>query len=157
MEIKKEVEIYTDGACSGNPGPGGYAAILSCGGHKKEVWGGRRRTTNNRMEILAVIEALACLKKPCKVRVFSDSKYLVDAMEKGWVTRWRSKGWMRGKDAPALNVDLWQRLLALLAVHEVRFAWVKGHGDNPQNQRCDELARGAIQAGGLGEDEGYHG
>ena len=139
----KKVTIYTDGACSGNPGPGGYGAILLCGNHRKEISGGDPATTNNRMEMMGAIIALETLNFPCEVTIYSDSRYLVDAIEKGWVVRWRANGWRR-KKAPALNVDLWERLLPLLATHKVKFSWLKGHSGHPENERCDFLARAAI-------------
>ncbi len=132
--------IYTDGACSGNPGPGGWGAILEYQGHRKELSGGEKRTTNNRMELLGAIRALEALKEPCSVTLYSDSKYMIDALEKGWVKRWKANGWMRNKKDPALNPDLWERLLELCAYHRVRLHWVKGHAQNPYNNRCDELA-----------------
>ena len=151
----KTVTIYTDGACSGNPGPGGYGVVLLYGSAKKELSAGYRLTTNNRMEVLAVIKGLEALKEPCRVNLYSDSKYVVDAIEKGWVVKWRQNGWMRNKKEKASNVDLWERLLLLLEKHQVTFLWVKGHADNPGNERCDELARMAIQNGALQEDENY--
>ena len=154
-EAKQKVVIYTDGACSGNPGAGGYGVVLLHGGNRKELSAGYRKTTNNRMEALAVIKGLEALKKPCKVDLYSDSKYVVDAIEKGWVHRWKKNGWMRTKTDKASNVDLWERMLELLEKHEVSFIWVKGHANNPENERCDELARMAIQAGDLMDDEGY--
>lgn len=135
----KEVTIYTDGACSGNPGPGGWGAILLYGSHKKEMAGGDPNTTNNRMELLGVISALETLKEPCLVDLYSDSKYVIDALEKGWAKSWRKNGWKR-KTGPALNPDLWERLLNLCETHKVRLHWVKGHAQNPLNNRCDELA-----------------
>lgn len=135
-----KVIIYTDGACSGNPGPGGWGAILSCGGHEKELCGGEKQTTNNRMELTAVIEALSALKIPCVVTLITDSKYVVDGIEKGWAEKWRAQGWMRNKKDKALNPDLWQKLLELLEIHKVSFQWVKGHAGHPQNERCDQLA-----------------
>ena len=140
MENKKQVEIYTDGACSGNPGPGGWGAILSFRGVEKELSGGAHETTNNRMELTGVIEALSCLKEPCRVTLYTDSRYVVDAIEKGWAKKWRAAGWMRNKREPALNPDLWERLLSLLEVHEVNFVWVRGHAENTKNNRCDALA-----------------
>ena len=140
----KEVTIYTDGACSGNPGPGGYGVVLLYGNNRKELSGGEAETTNNRMEIMGVIKGLEALKAPCKVELYSDSRYVVDAIEKDWVVRWRSNNWMRNKKDPALNVDLWKQVLALLDIHQVKFNWVKGHASNPENERCDELARAAI-------------
>ena len=134
------VVIYTDGACSGNPGPGGWGAVLEYGGHRRELSGGEPQTTNNRMELTAVIEALSALKRPCKVVLTTDSKYIVDAVTLGWAKKWRSQGWMRNKKEKALNPDLWQRLLELLEVHQVDFQWVKGHAGHPQNERCDQRA-----------------
>ena len=152
----KHVVIYTDGACSGNPGPGGYGAVLLYGSARKELSAGFRKTTNNRMEILAVIEALSALREPCQVDLYSDSKYVVDAINKGWVKAWKSRGWMRTKSERALNVDLWERLLALLEKHQVTFLWVKGHADNQENERCDALARAALRdEANLCEDAGY--
>ena len=136
----KTVTIYTDGACSGNPGPGGWAAILLYGPHEKTISGGAAETTNNRMELTGVIEALALLKEPCTVDLYSDSKYVIDALEKGWAVRWRRAGWMRTKHDPALNPDLWARLLDLTEIHDLRYHWVKGHASNPYNNRCDALA-----------------
>lgn len=151
----KEVTIYTDGACSGNPGAGGYGVVLLYGTARKELSAGYRLTTNNRMEVLAVIRGLEVLKEPCRVNLYSDSKYVVDAIEKGWVVKWRGNNWMRTKKERASNVDLWERLLVLLERHQVKFIWVKGHADNPGNERCDELARLAIQQESLLEDENY--
>ena len=136
----KKITIYTDGACSGNPGPGGWGAILEYNGHIKELSGGEKQTTNNRMELTGVIEALLALKEPCEVSLFTDSRYVVDAIEKEWVYKWRDNGWMRNKKEKALNPDLWEVLLSLLEVHKVTFNWVKGHATNPKNNRCDELA-----------------
>lgn len=133
------VDIYTDGACSGNPGPGGWAAILKAGALEKEICGGEELTTNNRMELTAAIEALKALKKPCDVTLYSDSRYLVDSLTKGWVYSWRQKNWKKqGKPVP--NTDLWLSLLDLMSVHSIKFIWVKGHASNPYNNRCDELA-----------------
>lgn len=148
----KKLDIYTDGACSGNPGKGGYGAVLIYNGVRKELSGGYISTTNNRMEIMAVIKGLEALKEPCKVNLYSDSKYVVDAIEKGWVEKWKNNNWYRNKSDKALNVDLWKRLLELLSIHEVKFCWVKGHADNVENQRCDALARNAILQGELQED-----
>ena len=136
----KEVTIYTDGACSGNPGPGGWAAILQYGAHEKEISGGDPMTTNNRMELMGVISALERLREPCRVQVYSDSKYVIDAITKGWAVRWKARGWMRTAKEPAKNPELWERLLGLLGKHDVTFHWVKGHAENPYNNRCDELA-----------------
>ena len=137
---KKEVTVYTDGACSGNPGPGGWAAILRYGDTEKELSGGENPTTNNRMELLAVINALEALKMPCKVTVYSDSKYVCDAVLKGWARSWQKKGWVKSDKTKAKNPDLWERLLLLLDTHETVFKWVKGHAENRYNNRCDELA-----------------
>ena len=136
----KTVTIYTDGACSGNPGPGGWGAILMYGPHKKEMSGGESHTTNNRMELMGVISALQALKEPCIVELWSDSKYVIDALSKGWAVSWRSKGWRKADKKPALNSDLWEILLNLTEKHEMRYHWVKGHAENPYNNRCDELA-----------------
>ena len=135
----KEVTIYTDGACSGNPGPGGWGVILMYGEHSLELSGGDDQTTNNRMELLGVISALKRLKEPCKVRIFTDSKYVSDAYNKGWVVSWRKNNWRR-KDGPVKNPDLWKTLTELTDTHEVQFIWVKGHADNEFNNRCDQLA-----------------
>ncbi|MCL2575567.1 MAG: ribonuclease HI [Defluviitaleaceae bacterium] len=151
----KKVEIYTDGACSGNPGPGGIGVVMLFGEHKREISQAFKFTTNNRMEILAAIIALETLKEPCAVRLFSDSRYLVDAIEKGWVRRWQANNWMRNKKEAAVNVDLWQRLLPLLDMNNVEFVWVRGHSDNAFNNRCDELARGAITKGEFLNDTNY--
>ena len=136
----KTVTIYTDGACSGNPGPGGWGAILSYNGREKELSGGERQTTNNRMELTAVISALEALREPCAVELYSDSKYVIDALSKGWAESWRKKNWIKSDKKPALNPDLWERLLDLTAVHTMRYHWVKGHADNEYNNRCDALA-----------------
>ena len=136
----KKVTIYTDGACSGNPGPGGWGAILMYGRHKKELSGGEADTTNNRMELTAVISALEQLKEPCAVDLYSDSKYIIDALTLGWARSWQAKGWRKPDKKPALNPDLWQRLLELCEVHSVTCHWVKGHAENEFNNRCDELA-----------------
>lgn len=154
-QIKKEVIIYTDGACSGNPGAGGYGAVLLYGDKRKELSQGYRMTTNNRMEVLAVIKALEILKGQCSVTLYSDSKYVVDAIEKGWVKKWKANGWKRNQKELASNIDLWERLLELLEKHHVVFHWVKGHADNIENERCDFLARKAIEYGNLLEDEKY--
>ncbi len=136
----KQIEIYTDGACSGNPGPGGWGAVLRYNGREKEISGGEAQTTNNRMELTAVIAALECLKEPCAVELYSDSKYVIDALSKGWAVSWRKKGWIKSDKKPALNVDLWEQLLKLTEAHEMRYHWVKGHADNEYNNRCDALA-----------------
>lgn len=134
------VEIFTDGACSGNPGPGGYGALLRCRGKVKELSGGERDTTNNRMELTAVIEALSALKYPCKVTLTTDSKYVCDSITKGWAKSWRANGWVKSDKKPALNADLWEKCLELLDIHDVTFKWVKGHAGHPENERCDALA-----------------
>ena len=136
----KTVTLYTDGACSGNPGPGGWGAILEYGGAEKELSGGEDSTTNNRMELTAVIRGLEALKEPCTVELYSDSKYVIDALQKGWAKGWRARGWIKSDKKPALNPDLWQRLLELTQMHQVHCHWVKGHEDNPKNNRCDQLA-----------------
>ena len=136
----KTVTIYTDGACSGNPGPGGWGAILQYGKAEKELSGSEPSTTNNRMELLGVITALETLKEPCSVDLYSDSKYVVDSVTKGWVYGWKKKGWIKSDKKPALNVDLWEKLLPLLEKHDVTFNWVKGHAGHPENERCDRLA-----------------
>ena len=136
----KSVEIYTDGACRGNPGNGGWGAILVYGTNKRELCGGEKNTTNNRMELTAVIEALSALKEPCHVTLTSDSKNVIDSITKGWAESWKKRGWKKADKSPALNVDLWETLLTLLDRHEVTFVWVKGHNGHPYNERCDELA-----------------
>ena len=136
----KEVTIYTDGACSGNPGPGGWGAVLCYKGTEKELSGGEAMTTNNRMELTAAVSALKALKEPCRVYLYSDSKYLVDSLMKGWVIAWEKRGWVKADKKPALNADLWQELLRLDKVHEITYHWVKGHADDDYNNRCDELA-----------------
>jgi len=141
----KEVEIYTDGACSGNPGPGGYGAILFYGEHQKEISGGEKATTNNRMEIQAVIEALKLLKEPCKATIYSDSAYVVNCFQQNWLKGWLRNGWKNSKGQPVENQDLWQSLWALMQKHTVAYIKVKGHSDNKWNNRCDELAREAIR------------
>ena len=137
---KKFVEIFTDGACSGNPGPGGWGAVLRFGSREKELSGGDASTTNNRMELTAVIKALSALKEPCRVRLTTDSKYVCDAILQKWVYSWQKNGWKKADKKPALNVDLWEKLLPLLQTHEVEFCWVKGHAGHPENERCDALA-----------------
>lgn len=152
MQTLKEVTIYTDGACSGNPGPGGYGVVLIFNGNRKEISGGFNNTTNNRMELMGVIMGLESLKEKCKVQIVSDSKYIVDAVEKGWLAKWRSNGWMRTKSEEAKNSDLWKRLWDLMEYHEVKFKWVKGHSDNPENTVCDKLAVAETKKEGLPED-----
>ena len=136
----KTVTLYTDGACSGNPGPGGWGALLSYNGVEKELSGGEANTTNNRMELTAVIRGLEALKEPCIVELYSDSKYVIDALEKGWAKSWQAKNWKKPDKKPALNPDLWEKLLALTDIHTLSYHWVKGHADNPKNNRCDEMA-----------------
>ena len=136
----KTVEIYTDGACSGNPGPGGWGAILRYKDAEKELSGGEANTTNNRMELTAVIEALALLKEPCVVELYSDSKYVIDGLSKGWAKGWQKRGWIKADKKPALNPDLWEKLLALTDRHEMHYHWVKGHAENERNNRCDQMA-----------------
>ena len=136
----KTVTLYTDGACSGNPGPGGWGAILEYNGHKKEMSGGEANTTNNRMELTAVIRGLEALKEPCIVELYSDSKYVIDALQKGWAEGWKKRGWIKADKKPALNPDLWERLLELTHRHSVTCHWIKGHAENEKNNRCDELA-----------------
>ena len=138
--MKRTVSIYTDGACSGNPGPGGWGAILCYNGVEKVLSGGESQTTNNRMELTGVISALQALKEPCIVELYSDSKYVIDALQKGWAESWRKKGWIKSDKKPALNVDLWEVLLELSHVHELHCHWVKGHAENEYNNRCDALA-----------------
>lgn len=136
----KHIDIFTDGACSGNPGPGGYGAILKYGEHIKEISGGEQNTTNNRMELRAVIEALKALKEPCEVTLTSDSKYVCDSIQKGWAKSWKKNNWIKSDKKKALNHELWDELLSLLDVHKVTVVWVKGHAGHPENERCDELA-----------------
>lgn len=136
----KNLDIYTDGACSGNPGKGGWGAVLVYKGAEKEISGAEKQTTNNRMELTAVIKALQLLKEPCEVNLTTDSKYVCDAVNKGWVYGWKKKGWIKSDKKPALNVDLWEELLEQLKIHDVTFNWVKGHNGHPYNERCDKLA-----------------
>jgi len=148
------VEIYADGACSGNPGPGGYGTILKYGEVLEELSGGYHLTTNNRMEIMAAIVGLADIKNACRVILYSDSRYLIDAMSLGWVQKWQAKGWKRGKKESVKNVDLWVELTRVAAPHQVEWVWLPGHAGHSLNERCDKLATKAIQ-GELAEDEGY--
>ena len=138
--MQRYVEVFTDGACSGNPGPGGWGVVLRYGEHEKELSGGEVNTTNNRMELTAAIEGLAALKESCRVLLVTDSKYVADGIEKGWAESWRKNGWRKADKKPALNVDLWERLLDLLEKHTVNIKWVKGHAGHPENERCDKLA-----------------
>lgn len=140
MLSKKKVEIFTDGACSGNPGPGGWGAVLRYNGIEKELCGGEKSTTNNRMELTAAIMALSALKMPCDVTLVSDSKYLIDGLQKGWAKGWRARGWKKPDGKPALNPDLWEKLLQLCETHSVTLVWIKGHNEHPENERCDRLA-----------------
>ena len=136
----KKIEIFTDGACSGNPGPGGWGAVLRYNGKEKELCGGEEHTTNNRMELTAVISALKALKEPCEVKLTTDSKYVVDSITLGWAKSWKNNGWKKADKKPALNPELWDELLSLLEMHKVEFIWVKGHAGHPENERCDTLA-----------------
>ena len=136
----KNVEIYSDGACSKNPGPGGWAFILKYKNNSIEKSAGEKYTTNNRMELLAIINALESLKEPCNAIIYTDSKYVVDSIEKGWAKRWQKNGWMKNKKERALNVDLWEKLLSLTKIHNSKFYWVKGHAGHPENEKCDKLA-----------------
>ena len=136
----KTVTVFTDGACSGNPGPGGWAAILRYGSAEKVLSGGAADTTNNRMELLGVISALEALKEPCRVELYSDSKYVIDALQKRWVWGWKQRGWIKSDKKPALNRDLWERLLPLVEKHEMIYHWIKGHAETEENNRCDQLA-----------------
>ena len=141
----KQVEIYTDGACSGNPGRGGWGGVIKYKTVEKEMCGGERQTTNNRMELTAVIKTLECLKEGCEVSIYTDSKYIVDSINKDWVYKWKQNNWMRTKSEPALNTDLWEELLSLMNTHKCIFIWVKGHNGNPYNERCDKLATDFIK------------
>lgn len=151
----KPVIIYTDGSSLGNPGPGGYGVILRYGDHEKELSGGFRCTTNNRMELLAAIKGLQALNRPCEVKLHTDSQYLVNAIEKGWARRWQRNSWMRNKKDRALNPDLWAKLLPLTDRHDVEFIWVRGHAGHTDNERCDTLAKEAAEQPNLPPDEGY--
>lgn len=136
----KHIDLFTDGACSGNPGPGGWGVVLRYGSAEKELSGGEENTTNNRMELTAAIEGLSALKERCHVRLVTDSKYVADGISKGWAHSWQQNGWRKGDKKPALNPDLWEKLLGLIDAHEVEIEWVKGHAGHPENERCDELA-----------------
>jgi ribonuclease HI len=150
---RPHITIYTDGACSGNPGPGGYGAVLlDTSGRRRELSAGFRNTTNNRMELLGVIAALEALKKPCDVTLVSDSEYVINAITKGWLVNWQKKGWRKADKKPVMNIDLWQRLLPKLDEHTIEFRWVKGHAGNIENERCDELAVAASQMPNLPQD-----
>lgn len=151
----KRVQLYTDGACSGNPGPGGYGTILRYGAIEKEFSQGYKSTTNNRMELLAIIVGLEKLKEPCIVDIYSDSKYIIDALTKGWAKKWQKNNWMRNKKEEAKNIDLWERLLNLCDQHKINANWVKGHAGHPENERCDKLAVAAAAVSPLLEDKGF--
>ncbi len=157
MSDLKHVAIYTDGACKGNPGPGGYGAVMIYGKHRKELSGGFRRTTNNRMELMACIVALKALKEPCEVTLCSDSRYAMDGLSKGWARRWRARGWLKQDKRPPENVDLWKALLDLVEVHHVTCQWVRGHRGHAENERCDLLASTAAQGADLPADPGFEG
>lgn len=156
-EQRRKVIIYTDGACSGNPGPGGYGVVFLASGHRRELSGGRCLTTNNRMELTAAIEGLRALKTRCAVTLYTDSRYIADAVMKGWARKWRANGWMRNRKDRALNPDLWERLLDLCERHDVTFAWVQGHSGNSENERCDLLSVEASRRDDLPPDPGYDG
>jgi len=155
-EELKKITIYTDGACKGNPGPGGYGSVLCYGKHRREISGGFAKTTNNRMEIIAAIKALETLKVPCSAEIYSDSKYLVNAMTEGWALRWRNNNWMRNNRESAQNHDLWKLLLKLSEIHQTKFIWVKGHASNEENNRCDQLAVAESCKSDLPPDNGYN-
>lgn len=151
----KEVTIHTDGACRGNPGPGGYGVVMVSGRHRLELSAGYRRTTNNRMELLAAIVALEKLNTPCRVTLWSDSRYLIDAMTKGWLRGWKTRGWVTASRQPVKNPDLWRRLEAATAGHDLTWKWLRGHAGHPENERCDQLAVAASQGRNLPEDSGF--
>ena len=155
MTAKPQVTIHTDGACIGNPGRGGYGVVLQFGEQRKELSGGYRLTTNNRMELMGPIKALQTLKQSYVVILYSDSRYVVDAIQKGWAEKWRANGWKRNKKERAINPDLWRQLLTLCAEHEIEFRWVRGHAGNPDNECCDQLATQAARQKKLPIDEGY--
>lgn len=142
---QESVDIYTDGACSGNPGPGGWGAILRSGGHEKEIWGGEPATTNNRMEMMAVIKALALLKRPVRARIFTDSQYVQKGISE-WIKGWKARGWMTAGKTPVKNADLWKALDSVAQLHQIEWLWVKGHAGHPENERADELARRGVEA-----------
>ena len=155
MNRLKQVKLFTDGACSGNPGPGGYGVILQYGEHERELSGAFRKTTNNRMELTAAIRGLEALKQRCKVTLTSDAEYVTNAITKGWARGWRQRGWRRNGNVVVPNWDLWSGLLDLLEQHEVTLEWVRGHQGHHENERCDELARAAIVRGDFGVDDGF--
>ncbi len=156
-EAPKLVTIHTDGSCLGNPGPGGWGAVLECAGHRREMDGGFKRTTNNRMELLAVIESLGSLRRSCKVNLFTDSQYVRNAITKKWLDSWQRNNWINSAKKPVKNKDLWLRLIPLLALHDVAFHWLKGHAGHAENERCDILARSRAECGPWQEDVGYGG
>ncbi len=141
----KTIEIYTDGACSGNPGPGGWGAVLKYNNFQKQISGAELNTTNNRMEITALIKALEMLKEPCKIKVYTDSRYVCDSMTKGWAVSWKNRGWKKSDGKPALNSDLWEQLINFSHIHSLEFTWIKGHAGHPENELCDKLATTAIK------------
>lgn len=155
MTSEKKVTIHTDGSCLGNPGPGGWCAILDWDGQEKTLVGGHSHTTNNRMELLAVIRALEALTRPCTVNIYTDSQYVRNAIEKGWLEGWKKKGWKTAAKKPVKNQDLWTQLSKLLEKHDVKFHWVRGHSGHPENERCDALANAQAGLGGLTTDPGY--
>ncbi len=152
---RPQIQIWTDGGCKPNPGPGGYGVVLVHAKKRKEISGGFRKTTNNRMEIIAAIRALEILKRPCVVTLHSDSQYVVNAMSKGWALKWKQRNWWRTKDSRAANPDLWERLLALCETHQVSFQWLRGHAGHAENERCDVLSTQAREKSGLPADEGF--
>ncbi|MDQ5985345.1 MAG: Ribonuclease HI [Syntrophus sp. SKADARSKE-3] len=155
--VIKDVTIFTDGACLGNPGPGGYGVVLIYGANRKELSGGYRLTTNNRMELMGTIAGLEALKGRCRVNLYTDSQYVVNAMQKGWAKRWKAAGWMRTRKDPAVNADLWERLLNVCEKHDVTFIWIRGHAGHDENERCDQLSKAAAMQDVLPEDPGYTG
>lgn len=154
-ESLKKIVLYTDGACTGNPGPGGYGIVLLFQQHRKEISGGYRLTTNNRMEMMGVIIGLQALKERCDVTIYTDSQYIVESIEKGWVSRWQANNWMRNKKDKAVNPDLWAEILSLCKKHKVKFNWVRGHAGNIENERCDQLAVSATKLKDLPIDSYY--
>ncbi|MGI9244551.1 MAG: ribonuclease HI [Verrucomicrobiales bacterium] len=150
-----KITIYTDGSSRGNPGPGGFGTLLIAGSKRKEISVGYQRTTNNRMELLAAIAGLEVLKRTSSVTLYSDSKYVIDAINKGWLRGWKRRGWIKSDKKPIKNIDLWKRLDAASADHEITWKWVKGHAGNPNNERCDELATSAADSGNLRPDRGF--
>lgn len=155
MAGKTAVTIWSDGACLGNPGPGGYGTVLLSGKHRKELSAGYRRTTNNRMELLGAIVGIEALTRPCRITLWSDSQYVIHAMSKGWLDGWQKKGWRTSSKEPVKNRDLWERMLRALGEHEIDWQWVRGHTGVPENERCDQLAIAAASGGDLAEDAGF--